>query len=165
MMATYRSRRSLNERTRDGEAMSVMTMTTTPAVDAAPAADAMADGTVTGAPLAWLRLEGLAALVAGVALYLSLGGQLLWIVPLILAADVSMAGYLAGPRPGAFLYNLAHNWALGLLVLGAGWALGATPLLLAGAMLVGHVGMDRLAGYGLKYPTAFRDTHLGRIGR
>jgi hypothetical protein len=25
--------------------------------------------------------------------------------------------------------------------------------------------MDRLAGYGLKFPTSFHDTHLGRIGR
>jgi hypothetical protein len=26
-----------------------------------------------------------------------------------------------------------------------------------------HIGMDGLAGYGLKYPTAFGDTHLGRV--
>jgi hypothetical protein len=25
--------------------------------------------------------------------------------------------------------------------------------------------MDRTSGFGLKYPTAFGDTHLGRIGR
>ncbi|MGH8936045.1 MAG: DUF4260 family protein [Acidimicrobiia bacterium] len=28
-----------------------------------------------------------------------------------------------------------------------------------------HIGMDRALGNGLKYPWAFRDTHLGRIGR
>jgi hypothetical protein len=28
-----------------------------------------------------------------------------------------------------------------------------------------HVGFDRMLGYGLKYPTAFGDTHMGRIGR
>jgi len=28
-----------------------------------------------------------------------------------------------------------------------------------------HIGFDRVQGYGLKYPTAFSDTHLGRIGR
>ena len=38
-------------------------------------------------------------------------------------------------------------------------------MVLAGAILVAHAGMDRLAGYGLKYPTAFGDTHLGWIGR
>jgi hypothetical protein len=129
------------------------------------AVQASAAGAVTGAPRVWLRLEGAAALATAVAVYLAAGGQLAWLLPLLLLADVSMAGYLAGPRAGAFLYNLAHNWAPGLLVLGAGVVLEADLLLLAGAVLVGHVGMDRLAGYGLKYPTAFRDTHLGRLGR
>lgn len=114
---------------------------------------------------AWLRLEGAAALVAGVALYLALGGVWLALLPLLLLPDVSMVGYLRGPRLGAVLYNLVHNWAIGLAVLGAGAALDSTALLLAGAILVAHVGMDRLAGYGLKLPTSFQDTHLGRIGR
>ena len=84
---------------------------------------------------------------------------------ILLAVDLSMAGYLANPRVGAFTYNLAHQWATGLAVLGAGWWLQATPVLLLGAVLVAHVGIDRVAGYGLKYPTAFQDTHLGRIGK
>ncbi len=122
-------------------------------------------GAVTGSPRAWLRVEGIAGLVAGAAIYLVLGGPLLLLVPFLLAVDVSMIGYLAGPRSGAFAYNLAHNQATGLLVLGAGVLLGASPVVLAGAVMVGHTGMDRLAGYGLKYPTSFHDTHLGRIGR
>jgi len=126
---------------------------------------AMTTGAVTGAPRTWLRLEGAAALVAGVALYLGSGGQPLWLIPLLLVVDVSMAGYFLAPRAGAIVYNLAHNWAVGLLVLGAGTTLPSTLLLLAGAILVGHVGIDRFAGYGLKYPTAFADTHLGHLGR
>ena len=98
-------------------------------------------------------------------IYLAAGGPWLLLVPLLLAVDVSMVGYLAGPRAGAVVYNLAHNQATGLLVLGAGAVSGMSPLVLAGAVLVGHTGMDRLAGYGLKYSTAFGDTHLGRIGR
>ena len=120
---------------------------------------------VVGTPRAWLRIEGLAAFALASAAYLSLGGQPLLLIPLLLAVDVSMAGYLVNPRVGAFTYNLAHQWATGLVVLGAGWWSGATPLLLVGALLVAHVGMDRVLGYGLKYPTAFQDTHLGRIGR
>ncbi|HEY2386937.1 MAG TPA: DUF4260 family protein, partial [Candidatus Binatia bacterium] len=35
----------------------------------------------------------------------------------------------------------------------------------AGALIwLAHIGMDRLLGYGLKYPTSFHHTHLGRIG-
>jgi len=113
----------------------------------------------------WLRLEGAAALVAGVAIYLAQGGFWLLLLPLLLVPDLSMVGYLRGPRLGAFLYNVVHNWALGLAVLGAAVALDSDVLLFAGAILVAHVGMDRAAGYGLKLPTSFQDTHLGRIGR
>jgi hypothetical protein len=124
-----------------------------------------APGTVTGVVRSWLRVEGLAALAAGVAVYVAQGGPLIWLIPLVLAVDISMAGYIRGPRAGALLYNVAHNQALGLLVLGLGLATGNAAVTLLGAILVAHVGMDRLAGYGLKYPTDFRDTHLGRIGR
>jgi len=120
---------------------------------------------VTGMPRVWLRAEGVAALAGGAAVYLHLGGQLLWLVPFLLVVDVSMAGYLAGPRLGALVYNLAHNWATGVAVLALAWWLGSAPLGLLGAILVAHTGMDRSVAYGLKYPTAFADTHLGRLGR
>jgi hypothetical protein len=122
-------------------------------------------GAVTGGARRWLRIEGLAALAAGITIYLAQGGMLVSLVPLVLAVDVSMIGYLRGPRAGAVLYNFAHNQALGLLVLGLGVAAGTVSVTLIGAILVAHVGMDRLVGYGLKYPTDFKDTHLGRIGR
>jgi hypothetical protein len=122
-------------------------------------------GAVTGMPRLWLRVEGVAALVAGVGLYVNLGGSAIWLVPLLLAVDASMVGYAAGPRPGSFVYNLAHNWAIGVAVLAAAWWLGSVAVGLAGAILVAHTGFDRVAGYGLKYPTAFGDTHLGRLGR
>jgi Domain of unknown function (DUF4260) len=122
-------------------------------------------GAVTGAPRTWLRVEGVAAFAAGIALYVGSGGQLIWLVPLMLAVDVSMAGYLAGPAIGAFTYNAAHTWATGLLVLAAGWAAASPVVVVVGAVLVAHVGLDRFVGYGLKYPSAFADTHLGRLKR
>ena len=119
----------------------------------------------TGAVRALLRLEGAAALVIAVLLYFRFGGNAWLLVPLVLAVDVSIAGYLAGPRVGAATYNALHSWTPGLVVLGAGLAAGAGAAVLAGLILVAHVGMDRTFGYGLKYPSAFADTHLGRIGR
>ena len=113
----------------------------------------------------WLRAEGVTAFVAGLALYGWLGGWWLAVVPLLLLPDASMIGYLRGPRLGAITYNLAHNWALGLAVLGLGLATDLTGIALAGAILIAHTGMDRALGYGLKLPTSFHDTHLGRIGR
>lgn len=124
-----------------------------------------APGMTHGEVRAWLRLEGLAAFVAGLALYGSLGGNWLLVIPLLLLPDASAAGYLANPRVGAAVYNVFHNWAPGIVVLGLGFALALPTVQLVGAILIAHVGMDRAAGYGLKLPTAFGDTHLGRIGR
>lgn len=76
-----------------------------------------------------------------------------------------MIGYLRGPRLGALTYNLVHNWAFGLAVLGLGVWSGIDAVAMAGAILIAHVGMDRAAGYGLKLATSFHETHLGRIGK
>jgi Domain of unknown function (DUF4260) len=114
---------------------------------------------------AWLRLEGLAAFIAGAAVFGRLGGEWIWFVPALLLVDVSMIGYLRGPRLGAMTYDLAHNWAVGLGLLGLGLALALPSVTLAGAVLVAHTGADRALGYGLKLGTGFGDTHLGTIGR
>jgi hypothetical protein len=111
----------------------------------------------------WLHTEGVAALVAGVVVYLQAGGNPWFLLPLLLVPDVSVLGYLGGPRLGAFVYDLVHNWAVGIAVLGAGALTGAAGLWIAGSILVAHVGMDRAVGYGLKYPTHFKDTHLQRV--
>ena len=89
-----------------------------------------------------------------------------WLFPLLLfTPDVSMLGYLAGPRLGAAVYNLVHHraLALGCYVLGAALALPA--LALAGIILFSHSSLDRVLGYGLKHADSFNHTHLGRIGR
>lgn len=114
---------------------------------------------------AWLRIEGLAAFVAGLIVFVALGGPWLLAIPLLLVPDVSMVGYLRGPRLGALTYNLVHNWAFGLAVLGLGAWSGVGTVTMAGAILIAHVGMDRALGYGLKLATSFQDTHLGRIGK
>ncbi|MDQ2941930.1 MAG: DUF4260 domain-containing protein [Chloroflexota bacterium] len=111
-----------------------------------------------------LRAESIAIFLAALALYLGNGGNPLGL-PLLFAPDLSIAGYLGGPRVGALTYNLVHNWALAVLVYAAGWWLAVPGLMLAAYLFAAHVGMDRALGYGLKLPTAFTDTHLGRIGK
>jgi hypothetical protein len=110
----------------------------------------------------WLHLEGGAFFIAGVIAYARLGGDLIWLIPLLLLPDLSMIGYVRGPALGAFTYDLVHNWAVGLAVLGLGLLWSSTPLELTGVVLIAHVGMDRLAGYGLKHTTGFKDTHMQR---
>ncbi|MFC7228421.1 DUF4260 domain-containing protein [Salinirubellus salinus] len=118
--------------------------------------------TPTG-PATLLRLEGVAAFAAATAAYYLLGGPLWLYLLLALAPDLSMLGYVAGPRVGSAAYNAAHTYvaplALGALAL---WV-GTDLLVLAALVWAAHVGVDRAVGYGLKYPTGFGDTHLGRV--
>jgi Domain of unknown function (DUF4260) len=112
-----------------------------------------------------LRAEAFAIFLVGVVLYAQLGGNWLWLLPLLLVPDLSAVGYLAGPGVGAITYNLAHNLVVSIALLAVGWFAAIAPLALAGAVLLAHVGMDRTLGFGLKLPTDFKDTHLVRIGR
>ena len=81
---------------------------------------------------------------------------------LFLAPDLSFLAYLAGPRVGAVGYNLAHSYAGPAIAAGLALFTGRPPV--AACIWAAHIGFDRLLGYGLKYPTAFQDTHLGRLG-
>ena len=111
-----------------------------------------------------LRLEGAAAFAAAIALYAHAGFSWPLFALLILAPDLAMLPYLDRPegrrgglqsrphlcaersaRARRLFFRLAGRLALGLI-----W--------------IAHIGMDRMLGYGLKYPTGFGDTHLGRIG-
>ena len=120
---------------------------------------------LTGAPLLLLRLEGAAAALVALALYGGSSGSWLWFAVFALAPDLSFAGYLAGPRAGAAIYNAAHTYALPLALWLYGWWTGTALAELAALIWIAHIGVDRALGYGLKYGSSFQDTHLGRIGR
>ncbi len=114
-------------------------------------------------PATLLRAEGVALLALSVLLYWVNGGSWLLFGVLLLAPDLSMLGYLAGPRVGAAIYNAFHAYALPAVV-GALGIIFASPVVVAVALIwFAHIGMDRTVGYGLKYPTSFKDTHLQRV--
>jgi uncharacterized protein DUF4260 len=122
-------------------------------------------GAASGGVRGLLRLEGAAAFGAAVALYAHAGFSWPMFAFGFFAPDLAMVGYVAGPRAGAALYNLVHTYALALVIVAAGF-LGGLPVLAAcGLILIAHIGFDRALGFGLKYSTAFGDTHLGRGGR
>jgi Domain of unknown function (DUF4260) len=142
-----------------------MTAATMPASAIANTIPTPVTGMTIGAVRRWLRLEGLAAFGAGLVLYAVNGGDWLWAIPALLLPDISAAGYLVSPRIGTITYNLVHNWAPGFIALALGLWLGSPELQIVAAILIAHVGIDRAVGYGLKLPSSFQDTHLGRMGR
>jgi hypothetical protein len=114
-------------------------------------------------PLYLLHAEGAVVLMVSFAAYHELNGNWLLFFILFLWPDLFMLGYLANARIGAALYNLVHTYA-GPLLLGAvavfeHWH---TALLFT-VIWTAHIGLDRALGYGLKYPTFFKDTHLQHI--
>lgn len=112
-------------------------------------------------PTTLLRLEGAALLALTLIAYAHLGGNWILFAVLLLTPDLSWLGYLAGTTIGAACYNLVHATVLPL-ALGAYALLGGQTSLLPFALIwLAHIGMDRLLGYGLKYPDSFTHTHLG----
>ena len=126
---------------------------------------APAPGAVTGGVKTLLRLEGLTLMVGMVVLYVTWDGSWWVFAVLFFVPDLSFLAYLAGPRTGAIVYNIAHSYMAPVALMTLGFGL-AAPLTLSIAMIwLAHIGFDRALGYGLKYAAGFSFTHLGRIGR
>lgn len=110
-----------------------------------------------------LRLEGTAVLLTSLYFYHSLHLSWLTFAIFLLAPDLSAIGYLMNTRIGSITYNIAHTYALPLtvavLALLLDWSLGLQIALIWTA----HIGMDRIVGYGLKYPDDFKHTHLNQV--
>lgn len=114
-------------------------------------------------PVTLLRAEGIAVFLGAIAAYIHLGASGLLFVLLIFAPDLSMIGYLRSPAVGAALYNAIHTYTASALLIVVGLVAVAPTVTAIGLIWSAHIGMDRAMGYGLKYPTAFKDTHLQRL--
>ena len=115
------------------------------------------------APKLLLQVEGVVVLIGACVAYRELGGSWGQFALLFLAPDLLMVGYAFGLKIGARTYNAGHTYAapflLGLIVHRA-----HRPALFPLCLIwVAHIGFDRLLGYGLKYDSAFKDTHLQRV--
>jgi len=114
-------------------------------------------------PRLLLHAEGAAVAAAAIALYFHADYPWWLLVVLVLAPDLSMVGYLAGTRIGAVAYDVVHTYALPVVMAASGWIADAELAVQIGLIWITHIGIDRALGYGLKYPTGFKDTHLQRV--
>lgn len=112
-----------------------------------------------------LKLEYGLLLVLAVWLFSLSGFAWWWFLVLFLVPDVGMVGYVLNPRVGAVMYNVFHHFGVALACFLLGMWSGVPVLMLVGSVLLGHSAFDRILGYGLKYPDAFKHTHLGMIGQ
>ncbi|MFT4278113.1 MAG: DUF4260 domain-containing protein [Rhodopseudomonas sp.] len=129
---------------------------------APPTADPVKE---SGGVLTVLRAEGLALFVGCSLFYVISDSPWELYALLFFAPDLGFLGYLAGPKVGAVVYNVLHSTVGPLLLAIAGIVL-LIPYAGTVAMIwLAHIGFDRALGYGLKYKTGFRFTHLGLIGK
>jgi hypothetical protein len=114
-------------------------------------------------PKLLLHIEGAAVLLTSCILYYQSHASWGWFALLFLIPDFSMIGYLVNKKLGATIYNIFHTYTLPLLVYAGLWFLGQQSYEWLILIWCAHIGWDRLVGYGLKYDTDFKDTHLNRV--
>ena len=113
-----------------------------------------------------IRAEAIVPFLISVLLISRLPLQFAWWIwiAIFLAPDLSMLGYLINNKAGAFTYNLFHHQLLAVVISVTGIVFQLPYVELAGLVLLGHSSLDRVMGYGLKFNTGFKFTHLGPIG-
>ena len=114
-------------------------------------------------PSLLLQVEEAALLATAIALYARFHLSWLLFAILFFAPDLFMLGYLASPRIGSAIYNLGHWLVIPLALLAIALYQNHPTTLAIALIWIAHIAFDRLLGFGLKYPTAFKDTHLQRL--
>jgi len=119
---------------------------------------------VAGLPRLFLHLEGAALLAMSVGHY-AWGRHTWWIFfVFFFTPDVAFFAYLVGPRMGALVYNCLHTTLAPVALIGLAILYNRPALATVGAAIWGaHIGYDRMLGWGLKYPTGYKDTHFGKL--
>ena len=118
---------------------------------------------VIGRPRFFLRIEGLVLFIGSLTLFGKTHQRWWWVPLLLFAPDIFMAGYVRSTKVGALIYNLGHSYLLPAITTFYGWYSNHFLLLAIGLIWFAHIGMDRFAGYGLKYDDNFKHTHLGNL--
>jgi hypothetical protein len=114
-------------------------------------------------PETLLRIEGAFDLALSVIFYQAMGADWLLFILLLLVPDLAILGYLRSARLGTVCYNLVHTFMGPFMIIAYAYLTRAVWLLPYALIWTAHIGFDRMLGFGLKYPTRFRDTHLGRM--
>lgn len=109
------------------------------------------------------RIEGAVFFLLAFWLYYIMGASWWFFALCILLPDISMLGYMRGPKWGARMYNLGHTYTLPVALMIAGYLLNEIYVMSFAIIWFAHIGADRALGYGLKHESGFKDTHLGTL--
>lgn len=110
------------------------------------------------------RIESGVIAAAVVVAFTQLGFSWWWLLALFLLFDLSMIGYVASPKLGAWTYNAVHSYVVPATLAAVAWATDSRTAGFLALVWAFHIAVDRLLGYGLKFTDRFTHTHLGEIG-
>lgn len=115
-------------------------------------------------PRIFTHLNGLALLIGSIVAYGIFNGDWLAFILLLFVPDISMLGYAMNSKVGAWIYNIGHSYMLAISMMLIGYAMGSDNIIAIGLILLAHIGLDQVIGYGYKYADAeFSDTHINRL--
>ncbi|TXR92043.1 DUF4260 domain-containing protein [Bacillus sp. SH7-1] len=97
-----------------------------------------------------VHFEGLVVFLAAIYMYslYEFSWIIFWIF--LLAPDLSMLAYGINNHLGAKMDIVGVYFKMDTVIM-------------IGLIWTAHIGMDRMFGYGLKYETDFKDTHIQRL--
>jgi len=110
-----------------------------------------------------LHLEGLTIFIGAIMLYAHINGNWLLFGALILAPDLSFFAYGINKQVGSMVYNAVHLTTIPAILLAIGLATETEIAVTVSIIWFAHIYMDRAVGYGFKYITDFKDTHMSRV--
>lgn len=114
-------------------------------------------------PILFQRIEGVALFGAATFIYFDNNFSWLFYILLLFVFDISMVGYFANARLGAWLYNIGHSLVIPSFLVAIYLFVLSDVLLGLICLWFAHIGFDRALGYGLKFPSGFKRTHLGEL--
>ncbi|WP_042478037.1 DUF4260 domain-containing protein [Bacillus ndiopicus] len=111
----------------------------------------------------WIKWEYGISFIMLFMLYIYLDFSVLWFFFCLLIPDICMVGYIVDERIGAIIYNIGHSFILPAVLLTIALLANMAFLLPIAMIWLAHIFMDRALGYGLKYTTGFKETHIQKI--
>ncbi|UII28292.1 DUF4260 domain-containing protein [Fulvivirga maritima] len=112
-----------------------------------------------------LKLEEAAVFGLCIILFTQLDMAWWWFPALLFVPDIGMIGYAVNPKIGAITYNICHHRLVGAIIAIVSIYTHSQTGLLIAIIVFAHISLDRMLGYGLKYPDSFKHTHLGTMGK
>ena len=114
-------------------------------------------------PRLLVRFEGIVFFAIATAVFFVGGGSWIFYFALILAPDLGMLGYLLNSQTGSYTYNALHTHTLPFALIVIGYIAQSEIAVQFSLIWIAHIGVDRAMGFGLKYGSVFKDTHLQKI--